>query len=87
MSDKRPDDDDLLSAWIAACCIAGVLALVLIVVGVRAASAAAVLDIGGQKIIVMTGDDFIAAMRAKDAEINTLRDKLDARTKIECNLV
>lgn len=58
---------------------------ILIVLFLMCASvpAAALLDMGGQKIVVLTADEFIAAMRDKDAEI----ERLKSERKKGCGLI
>ena len=49
--------------------------------------AAALLDMNGQKIVVLTGDEFFKAMKAKDDEIEALKAQLADKRKVECNLL
>lgn len=41
----------------------------------------------GQKIVVLTGDEFFKAMKAKDDEIEALKAQLADKRKVECNLL
>lgn len=59
------------------------LVVVICLIGVHVARAAALLDMGGAKIIVLTADEFVQAMAAKDAEIAALK----AERKKDCNLI
>lgn len=77
------DDDKRLAAWIAACCIVGAVAVLLVTALTRSAHAAALLDMGGQKIVVLTGDEFMQLMQGKSAEIEALQLEL-ARVKKGC---
>lgn len=54
---------------------------------VGTARAAALLDMNGQKIVVLTGDEFFKAMKAKDDEIEALKAQLADKRKVECNLL
>ena len=81
------DDDKRLAAWIALCCIVGSLALVLAALVVTPARAAAVLTLDGRNIVVMTADELLGVLAAKDAEISALRDKLDTRRKVDCPVI
>lgn len=81
------NDDKKLTAYIAGCCLAGAL-LVLIAASIFVpAHAAALLDMDGKKIVVLTGDEFVATMKGKDDEVAALKAKLEAQHKAECNLI
>lgn len=60
-----------------------VLGLPLVSSLVRPARAAALLDMSGQKIVVMTADEFLAAVKAKDDEIA----RLTSERKKDCGLI
>lgn len=51
------------------------------------ARAAALLDLNGQKVIVMTADEFAEFVAAKDEEIAQLRARLDTRRRVDCPLI
>lgn len=69
------DDDKKLAALIALCCIVGSLALILVAMIVTPARAAAILDLDGNRIIVMTAEEFKQFVDSKDAEIAKLKAK------------
>lgn len=57
--------------------------LVLLLLVCSAVPAAALLDLGGQKIIVMTADEFVVLMKERDDELA----KLKAERKTDCGLI
>lgn len=59
-----------------------VLAALLALVAFHA-QAAALLDMAGQKIIVMTADEFVGLLKDRDAEIA----KLKAERKADCGII
>lgn len=59
-----------------------VLAALLALVAFHA-HAAALLDLAGQKVIVMTGEEFVVLMQEKDAEIA----KLKSERKKDCGII
>ena len=63
------------------------LVLVLLLLVCAAVPAAALLDMGGQKIVVLTAEEFIRVIEGKDAELSALRDKLDTRKRVECPVI
>lgn len=63
------------------------LVLVLLLLVCAAVPAAALLDMGGQKIVVLTAEEFVKVIEGKDAEIAVLRDRLDTRRRVECPLI
>ncbi len=67
--------------------LALVLGLPLLSLTIRAASAAAILDLGGQKLVVLTAEEFMRLVESKDAEIARLQEKLDTRRRIECPVI
>lgn len=81
------DDDKRLAAWIALCCILGSLALILAALLATPARAAAVLTLDGRNIVVMTADELLGVLAAKDAEIAALQAKLDTRRRVECPVI
>lgn len=63
----------------------GIALLVVVVslVGMLVARGAALLDMAGAKIIVMTADEMLQLIAAKDAEIKRLQDE----RKKDCGLI
>lgn len=51
------------------------------------ARAAAVLNLNGQKIVLMSAEELVGAMQAKDDEIAALKARLEDKVKAECNLI
>lgn len=67
--------------------LALVLGLPLLSLTIRAASAAAILDLGGQKLVVLTAEEFMRLVESKDAEIARLQEKLDTRRRVDCPVI
>lgn len=67
--------------------LALVLGLPLLSLTIRAARAAAILDMGGQKLVVLTAEEFVRLVEGKDAEIARLQEKLDTRRRVECPVI
>jgi len=51
------------------------------------ARAAAVLNLNGQRIVLMSAEEFLGAMQAKDDEIAALKARLEDKVKAERNLI
>lgn len=67
--------------------VAATVGVPLLAAFISSARAAAILNMNGQRIVVLTAEEFIAAMQAKDAEIARLTDALDAKRKVDCDLI
>lgn len=67
--------------------LALVLGLPLLSLTIRSARAAAILDMGGQKLVVLTAEEFVRLVEGKDAEIARLQEKLDTRRRVECPVI
>lgn len=61
--------------------------LVALLLVCAAVPAAALLDMNGQKIVVLTAEEFLKVIEAKDAEIAALQAKLDTRRRVECPVI
>ncbi len=80
------DDDKRLAALCALCCIIGAFVFVLFTLLVTPARAMTTVEIDGQPHVVLDPEDqrvLVLAIKAKDAEIATLRAEL-ARVKNGC---
>lgn len=67
------DKDYKFAAFLALLCLACSLAFVAYVLLATPARAAALLDIGGEKIVVMTADEFRAFAASMESEIARLK--------------
>lgn len=51
------------------------------------ARGAVLLNVDGKQIVIMSSDEFVKAMQEKDAQIEALKAAIDAKRKVECNLI
>jgi len=79
--------DYKFAAFLALLCLACSFAFVAYVLLATPARAAAVLNLDGRQIVVMTADELLKVLAEKDAAIAVLQDRLDARRRVDCPVI